>query len=62
MSTRFGINPRPEFLPFPLVVFLAAVTQMKIQLTPVFLVFPHMLIDALVTDTSDAIPARRPLI
>jgi hypothetical protein len=28
---------------------------MKMQLTPVFLVFPHMLIDALVTDTSDAI-------
>jgi hypothetical protein len=48
-------QPTPRILALPLVVFLAAVTQMKIQLTPVFLVFPHMLIDALVTDTSDAI-------
>ena len=55
MSTRFGINPRPEFLPFRLSVFFAAVTQVKIQLTPVSLVFPDMLIDALVTDTGDPI-------
>src|SRR5215475_2788836 len=48
-------QPTPRILALPLVVFLAAVTQMKIQLTPVLLVFPHMLIDALVTDTSDAI-------
>src|SRR6516162_1093377 len=48
-------QPTPRILALPLVVFLAAVTQMKIQLTPVLLVFPHMLIDPLVTDTSDAI-------
>src|ERR1700750_3068064 len=48
-------QPTARILALPLVVFLAAVTQMKIQLTPVLLVFPHMLIDALVTDTSDAI-------
>src|ERR1700689_5914441 len=54
MSTRFGINPRPAFLPCRLLYFLA-VTQVKIQLTPVFLVFPDMLIDSLVTNTGDAI-------
>src|SRR5271167_5175713 len=55
MSTRFGINPRPEFLPFRLLYFFSAMTQVKIQLTPVFLVFPDMLIDALVADKGDAI-------
>src|SRR6204780_5062908 len=54
MSTRFGINPRPAFLPCRLLYFLA-VTQVKIQLTPVFLVFPDMLIDSLVSDTGHAI-------
>src|ERR1700745_2733964 len=48
-------QPTSRILALPLVVFLAAVTQMKIQLTTVLLVFPHMLIDPLVTDTSDAI-------
>src|ERR1700690_1535267 len=44
-----------RFLALPLVVFFAAVTQVKIQLTPVFLVFPDMLIDALVADKGDAV-------
>src|SRR5271163_1320141 len=48
-------QPAPRILALPLVVFFAAVTQVKIQLTPVFLVFPDMLIDALVTDKGDAI-------
>src|SRR6202051_528395 len=48
-------QPAARILALPLVVFFAAVTQVKIQLTPVFLVFPDMLIDALVTDTGDAI-------
>src|SRR5450432_3807583 len=48
-------QPAPRILALPLVVFFAAVTQVKIQLTPVFLVFPDMLIDPLVTDTGDAI-------
>src|SRR5580700_10476753 len=47
-------QPVPRILALPLVVFFAAVTQVKIQLTPVFLVFPDMLIDALVTDQGDA--------
>src|ERR1700692_2842826 len=50
-----GNQPAPRILALPLVVFFAAVTQVKIQLTPVFLVFPDMLIDALVTDKGDAI-------
>jgi len=44
------INPRPNSCPSACCIFLAAVTQVKIQLTAVFLVFPDMLIDALVTD------------
>src|SRR6202049_255077 len=48
-------QPAPRILALPPVVFFAAVTQVKIQLTPVFLVFPDMLIDSLVTDTGDAI-------
>src|SRR5271154_4802940 len=54
MWTRFGINP-PRILAFPLVVFFAAVTLVKMQCAPVFLVFPDMLVDALVTDRGDAI-------
>src|SRR5271156_3030915 len=48
-------QPAPRILAFPLVVFFAAVTQVKMQCAPVFLVFPDMLIDALVTDKGDAI-------
>src|ERR1700681_2325037 len=48
-------QPAPRILAFPLVVFFAAVTQVKMQCATVFLVFPHMLIDALVTDKGYAI-------
>src|SRR5271154_5386978 len=48
-------QPAPRILAFPLVVFFAAVTQVKMQCATVFLVFPDMLIDALVTDKADAI-------
>src|SRR5271155_2829613 len=48
-------QPAPRILAFPLVVFFAAVTQVRMQCAPVFLVFPDMLIDALVTDKGDAI-------
>jgi hypothetical protein len=48
-------QPAARILALPLVVFFAAVTQVKIQLNPVFLVFPDMLIDALVADKGDAI-------
>src|SRR5208282_4322758 len=48
-------QPAPRILAFPLVVFFAAVTQVKMQCATVFLVFPDMLIDALVTDKGDAI-------
>src|SRR5580658_10054693 len=37
-----------------LVVFFAVVPQVKIQVAPVFLVFPDMPIDGLVTDRDDA--------
>src|ERR1700687_5478833 len=36
----------PRILALALVVFFAAVTQVKIQFAPCFLVFPNMLIDA----------------
>src|SRR6202140_99245 len=48
-------QPAPRILAFPLVVFFAAVTQVKMQCAAVFLVFPDMLIDALVTDKGNAI-------
>ena len=48
-------QPAPRILALAPVVFFAAVTQVKIQRAPVFLVFPDMLIDALVTDKGDAI-------
>src|SRR5271169_2953027 len=48
-------QPAPRILAFPLVVFFAAVTQVKMECATVFLVFPDMLIDALVTDEGDAI-------
>src|SRR5271167_4143657 len=48
-------QPAPRILAFPLVVFFAAVTQVKMQCATVFLVFPDMLLDALVTDKGDAI-------
>ena len=51
---------RPEFLPLRLLYFFAVVTQVKIQRAPVFLVFPDMLIDALVTDKGDAILRQTP--
>ena len=47
----------PAFAP---VVFFAAVTQVKIAACPVFLVFPDMLIDALVTDKGDTILRQTP--
>src|SRR5271169_4789828 len=43
----------PRVFALALVVFFAAVTQVKIQCAPVFLIFPDMLIDALVTDKGD---------
>ena len=43
------IQPAPRILALAPVVFFAAVTQVKIQRAPVFLVFPAMFIDALVT-------------
>ena len=51
MSTRFWNQPAPRILALAPVwgIFFAAVTQVKIQRAPVFLVFPDMLIDALVT-------------
>src|SRR6202158_6018229 len=45
----------PRILALALVVFFAAVTQVKIQFAPCFLVFPDMLIDAFVTDKGDPI-------
>src|SRR5271170_6669366 len=53
MSTRFGIKPRPEVLPFRLLYFV--VTQLDIKVSAVFLVFPNMLVDALVADRTVAI-------
>jgi hypothetical protein len=54
-DVRIPVPGGTIIIALPLVVFFAAVTQVKIQLTPVFLVFPDMLIDALVTDKGDAI-------
>jgi hypothetical protein len=48
-------QPAPRIRAFPLVVFFAAVTQVKMHCATIFLVFPDMLIDSLVTDTGDAI-------
>src|ERR1700730_13197336 len=48
-------QPAPRIFALALVVFFTAVTQVKIQFSPVFLVFPDMLIDYLVTDKGDAI-------
>ena len=53
-------QPAPRILALAPVVFFAAVTQVKIQRAPVFLVFPDMLIDALVTDKGDAILRQTP--
>ena len=53
-------QPAPRILALAPVVFFAAVTQVKIQRAPVFLVFPDMLIDALVTDQGDAILRQTP--
>ena len=53
-------EPAPRILALAPVVFFAAVTQVKIQRAPVFLVFPDMLIDALVTDKGDAILRQTP--
>jgi len=50
-----GDQPAARIFALALVVFFAAVTQVKIQLAPVLLVFPDMLIDTLVTDDSDAV-------
>ena len=58
MSTRFGISPRPEFLPLRLSVFFAAVTQVNSTARPRFSVLSStLLIDALVTDEGDADPS-----
>jgi hypothetical protein len=43
-------QPTPRIPALALVVFFAAVRQVKMQCAPVFLVFPDMLIDALVAD------------
>ena len=48
-------QPAARIFALALVVFFTAVTQVKIQFPPVFLVFPDMLIDYLVTDKGDAI-------
>ena len=48
-------QPTPRVCALALVVFFAAVTQVKIQRASVFLVFPDMLVDALVTDQGDSI-------
>src|SRR5271157_2337465 len=53
-------QPAPRILALAPVVFFAAVTQVKIQRAPVFLVFPDMLIDSLVTDDGDAILRQTP--
>ena len=53
-------QPVPRILALAPVVFFAAVTQVKIQRAPVFLVFSDMLIDALVTDKGDAILRQTP--
>ena len=49
-----GDQAAPRIPALSLVVFLAAVTQVQIQVTPVFLVVPDMPVDALMTDGRNA--------